>query len=146
MTDVPGVVTVVGVSAGGIEALRGFVAALPPDLASAMVIVLHLSPTAPSVLPEIIRRSSPLEVVRGADHVDLTVGRHRGCHARPPPLRRRRHRQGELRTEGARSSTLDRRLFRSAAEEYGSNTIGVLLSGLLDDGVAGRRAIVDAGG
>lgn len=37
-------------------------------------------------------------------------------------------------------------LFRSAAESYGKATCAVLLSGTLDDGVAGLRAVRDAGG
>src|SRR6202048_4949083 len=45
LTGSPRDIVVIGASRGGVEALRGIVAALPPSLQSALLIVLHISPT-----------------------------------------------------------------------------------------------------
>jgi two-component system, chemotaxis family, protein-glutamate methylesterase/glutaminase len=44
---------VIGASAGGVQALITLVANLPADLPAAVFIVLHVSPTVPSLLPTI---------------------------------------------------------------------------------------------
>lgn len=46
---------VIGVSAGGVEALGRLLPALPADLGAAVAIVLHLPPDKPSRLPELFR-------------------------------------------------------------------------------------------
>ena len=45
LTGPPRDIVVIGASRGGVEALRGIVAALPPNLQSTLLIVLHISPT-----------------------------------------------------------------------------------------------------
>jgi chemotaxis response regulator CheB len=50
-------IVVIGASRGGVEALRGIVAALPPNLQSTLLIVLHTSPTHASLLPDVLSRA-----------------------------------------------------------------------------------------
>ena len=46
LTGSPRDIVVIGASRGGVEALRGIVAALPPNLQSTLLIVVHTSPYA----------------------------------------------------------------------------------------------------
>ncbi len=139
-------VVVVGASAGGVEALRTFVAALPADLPAAVVVVLHIPPDAPSALAAILDRSGPLpartvthaERLRGgtvyaapADHHVLLVDGH--LHLSRGPR------------ENGHRPALDP-LFRSAAVEFGPCAIGVVLSGNRDDGAAGLAVLARQGG
>lgn len=52
-------IIVVGTSAGGVEALQILVGGLPRDLPAAIFIVLHLPPTSPSFLDEILTQAGP---------------------------------------------------------------------------------------
>src|SRR5262249_9763402 len=50
-------IIVIGTSAGGVEALVELARSLPPDLAAAVFIVIHLPATSSSVLPQILSRN-----------------------------------------------------------------------------------------
>jgi hypothetical protein len=52
-------IIVVGTSAGGVEALQILVGGLPCDSPASDFIVLHLSPTGPSFLDEILTQAGP---------------------------------------------------------------------------------------
>jgi two-component system chemotaxis response regulator CheB len=137
---------VVGASAGGVEALKAFSAALPADLACPVVVVLHVSATATSVLPRILERAGPLPVRAAADGLVLEAGHvyvaPPNCHVLVVP--------GGLRlSQGPRENghrpALDPTM-RSAAQAYGGRTVGIVLSGTRDDGTAGLAAIKARGG
>ena len=68
-------IVVTGASRGGVEALRGIVAALPPSLQSALLIVLHISPTHASLLPDVLSRAGPLPAEHGRDGTRIERGR-----------------------------------------------------------------------
>jgi len=61
----------IGASAGGVEALEGFFRDVPPDSGCAFVVVTHLSPSRPSMLPQIIARYTdmPVHVAAGGAEV-----------------------------------------------------------------------------
>ncbi|MEV6877363.1 chemotaxis protein CheB [Amycolatopsis sp. NPDC051128] len=137
---------VVGASAGGVEALRSVMSALPADFPATVVVTMHLGPGTHSALARILDRAGPLPA---------TTARHGGAlepgtvHVAPPD----RHlltddgvlvlTQGP--TEDGHRPAINA-TFRSAALTGGPRVIGVILSGALDDGAAGLRAIVDRGG
>lgn len=139
-------VVVVGASAGGVEALGGLVAGLAADLRAAVFVVMHVSPSATSVLPSILGRAGSLTVEHARDGDDVELGR---VYVAPPD----RHlllETGTVRVVGGPKQNGHRPaidpLFRTAARAYGAGLIGVVLSGTLDDGAAGLLAIRRAGG
>jgi two-component system chemotaxis response regulator CheB len=139
-------IIVVGASAGGVEALQRLCAALPADFPACVFIAQHLSPSARSVLPQLLDRVSPLRALSPVDGQTIEPGHiYVGGPDQHILLRDGRilMRRGpfENRTRPAVNA-----LFRSAAIHYGARTIGVVLTGLLDDGTDGLIAIKAAGG
>jgi two-component system chemotaxis response regulator CheB len=139
-------IVVIGASAGGVEALTRLAAQLPADFPAAVFVVLHLSPDSPSRLPELLARAGPLPVVSAEDGEPVRHGR---IHVAPPG----RHlllRDGHIALSAGPHENRSRPaidvLFRSAAANYGGRVIGVLLTGLLDDGTQGLVAVHLAGG
>src|SRR5262245_38875323 len=65
-------IIVIGTSAGGVEALRELTQGLPPDLPAAIFVVLHVPPTGPSVLPEILNRSGLMPAHHAIDGEFIT--------------------------------------------------------------------------
>lgn len=139
-------VVAIGASAGGVEALSSLAAGLAPDLPYAYLVVLHMPVGAPSVLARIIDRKGSLPAVTAEDGADLQPGR---IYVAPPNrhLLVADHRlvlsQGP--TENGHRPAINA-LFRSVALTFGARAIGVLLSGVLDDGVLGLAAIRSRGG
>jgi two-component system, chemotaxis family, protein-glutamate methylesterase/glutaminase len=139
-------VVAVGASAGGVEALTRFAAGLPPDLPYAVVVTLHLSSGAPSVLARILDRNGPLPAEQAGDGVPLEPGtirvavpdRHLLVHDHRIVLS-----QGP--TENSHRPAINA-LFRSVALSIGGRAVSVLLSGVLDDGTLGSAAIRSRGG
>jgi len=68
-------VVVIGASAGGLEALRALVARLPADLAASLLVVTHLSPTAPSRPAEVVNKIDAIPVGSAVDGQPLLPGR-----------------------------------------------------------------------
>ncbi|HEY0779341.1 MAG TPA: chemotaxis protein CheB [Gemmatirosa sp.] len=136
----------IGASAGGVDALKTIVAALPADYPGAVFVVLHIPPSVPSVLASILGRASRLPCVNATDGAPVRPGtvyvappnRHLllepGCMRLVPGPRENGHRPA-----------VDP-LFRSASAAYGSRVIGVVLTGNLDDGTRGLLAITEQGG
>ncbi|OBI22299.1 protein-glutamate methylesterase [Mycobacterium sp. E2327] len=139
-------VVAIGASAGGVEALSRLAASLSPDLPYAYLIVLHVPAGAPSVLARILDRSGPLSAVTAEDGAPLLPG-HIYVASPDRHLLVADHRvvlsQGP--TENGHRPAINA-LFRSVAVAFGARAIGVLLSGVLDDGVLGLAAIRSRGG
>jgi two-component system chemotaxis response regulator CheB len=139
-------VVVMGASAGGVDALKQVTAQLEPNLAAALFVVMHVSSERTSVLPSILNRVSALEAVHARDGEPV---RHSRIYVAPPGrhllLARGRVRLVAGPRENGHRPAVDP-LFRTAAWSYGTRTIGVVLSGLLDDGTAGMLEIKRHGG
>lgn len=137
---------VIGCSSGGTKALRELSASLPADLAAPVLIVKHVLPGVESMLPGILRSCGPLPAGQAADGEHLHAGR---IYLAPPDrhllVSGDRLRLSDAPRENRTRPAVDV-LFRSAAAEHGRGVIGVILTGALDDGAAGLRAVHDAGG
>lgn len=120
---------------------------LPGDFGAPVCIVLHVAPDAPSLLPEILRRDSRLQVVQAEDGRKLEKG---FIYVAPPDhhlLVERNHTMSVVRgpRENRHRPAIDP-LFRSAAAAYDGGVVGVVLTGNLDDGTAGMMSIRRHGG
>ena len=136
----------VGASAGRLEALKALLSHLPSKTGMAYVVVQHLDPSHPSLLPELLAHATSLpvrEVEEGmvveADHVYI-------C---PPNaeliLTARVFQLSPSRQKSGRSGVIDRFL-TSLAHARGRQAVGVLLSGTGSDGTLGLQTIRAAGG
>lgn len=141
-----GKVIVVGASAGGMEAFLQLASGLDPALPAAICFVLHISGQAPTMFAKNLSRKSPFPAVFAREGDLLNSGR---IYLAPPD----RHMvisYGKLRLIRSARENWTRPaidpLFRSAAAHFGNRAIGVLLTGLLDDGTDGLRAIKRCGG
>jgi two-component system, chemotaxis family, protein-glutamate methylesterase/glutaminase len=111
-----------------------------------LFVVLHVPPQSKSFLPEILSRAGPLPATHAKDNEPILPGRIYVASSDFHLLLR----QGHVRlVRGPRENNhrpaIDP-LFRSAAHAYGSRSVGIVLSGSLDDGAAGLVAIKSVGG
>lgn len=139
-------IIVIGASAGGVEALMNLVSELPPELPAALFVVLHIPAQSAGLLPSILSRCGPLPAVHPTNHRRIK----HGCIYVAPPDHHLLLEPGHVRVvkgpqENRHRPAVDP-LFRSAALAYGSRVIGVILTGSLNDGTAGLRAVKQCGG
>jgi two-component system, chemotaxis family, protein-glutamate methylesterase/glutaminase len=139
-------IIVIGASAGGVSALRALVAGLPHGLKAALFIVLHIPASLPSALPQILSRAGPLPALHPTEGILIEQGNI--YVARPD-----HHlliEQGRLHLGTGPKEHYVRPaanvLFRSAAHCYGPRVVGVVLTGLNQDGADGLQTIKQHGG
>jgi two-component system, chemotaxis family, protein-glutamate methylesterase/glutaminase len=139
-------IVVVGASAGGVEALSALFWDMPPNLPISFFVVLHRSPHSRSWLPSILGRTARLPAEHPRDGEKIRPGR---IYVAPPDFHLILG-EGVVRLSRGRKEHHVRPaidpLFRSAAQVYGERVMGVLLSGMLDDGVEGLKEIKRQGG
>lgn len=138
-------IVVIGASAGGVSALQGLVGGLPAAFSAPVVIVLHIG-AHKSSLPALLTAAGPIPATYAEDGETIGPGR---IYVAPPDrhltvVEGRVHLSRGPKENCARPA-IDP-LFRSAAENYGSNVIGVILTGNLNDGTLGLEEIKQHGG
>jgi two-component system, chemotaxis family, protein-glutamate methylesterase/glutaminase len=138
---------VVGLSAGGMEALKLFVPMLPATFPLPVIVAQHIAEESDGFLPEYLDELSPLTVKEAEDKEPIFAAH---VYLAPPGY--------HLLVENDRTFSLsaDPRvnyccpaidvLFESAADVFGEALIGVVLTGGNSDGSRGLKTIKDRGG
>ena len=136
----------IGASAGGLEALRPFVANLPTHANMTYIVAQHMSPDHRSLMVELLSRETRLNVLEASNNLppladtiyvappnaDITVANGKLKISKP------------TNTVGPKPSV--DRFFMSLAEDREDHAIGIILSGTGSDGARGIKAIKAAGG
>jgi two-component system chemotaxis response regulator CheB len=142
----PACAVAIGASAGGVQALRTIIAALPADLPAAVFVVLHLDPKARSLLPMLLAAVTPLPVrdVRDEGLIES------GTIYVAVPDRHLLVADGRVRLTVSEPvhhvrPSVDR-LFESVALSWLAAAVGVVLTGTGSDGASGIAAIKHGGG
>jgi two-component system CheB/CheR fusion protein len=136
----------IGASAGGLEAFTTFFRHMPPDSGLAFVLVQHLDPHQPSLLPDLLASQTLMPVHTIIDQMavkpdqiyvippNTTLTIEQGVLGLALPIEARGHRM-----------PIDH-FFQSLAADQGAHAIGIVFSGADTDGTLGLAAIQDAGG
>lgn len=136
----------IGASAGGLEAVKQFIEAIPAQSGMAYVFVQHLNPTHETLLPEILQKAALIPVIPISDEIHLQPDHFYILPAnrivtavdgmlKLTPLDDSRHRVKVIDV-----------FFTSLAVVHQSYAVGIILSGMLDDGTAGLQVIKAYGG
>jgi two-component system, chemotaxis family, protein-glutamate methylesterase/glutaminase len=150
-TTPPRHVIVIGSSTGGPTALLDIFAKMPPRSTTALLVAQHMPDKFTRTFAERLDRKGACRVTEAQDMDRISAGSGAICPGRqcmeielvpPTDLRLRVGVPGP----GDRYVPSADRLFRSAARALGPRAIGVILTGMGDDGVEGARAIRQAGG
>lgn len=136
----------VGASAGGLESLEELFTKVPVESGIAFVVVQHLSPDFKSVMDELLARRTNIPIQQAEDNLPITPDR---IFLIPPKkeaiLTDGRFRLRDKDPKETLTLPIDH-FFRSLAQDAGSNSIAVVLSGSGSDGSRGIRDINQADG
>src|SRR6185369_12777125 len=136
----------IGASAGGLEALEQFLRQVPLGCGMAFVIIQHLDPTHKGIMPELLQRTTNMEVFQVHDRMRVKPD----CVYVIPPNKDMSILHGVLHLfepAAPRGLRLPIDFFlRSLAEDRKERSIGVILSGMGSDGTMGLRAIKENSG
>ncbi|GBC84691.1 Chemotaxis response regulator protein-glutamate methylesterase [bacterium HR11] len=146
----PSDIVVIGASTGGPQAIRHLLQRLPSDLPAAVLIAQHMPPIFTTMFAQRldqlaglrVREAGDDEVVRPGVVYVAPGGRHMEVWLARGELRIR------LRSPDGRDKYVPSvdRLFRSAAEACGTAVLGLVLTGMGDDGLQGAAAVKAVGG
>src|SRR5665213_1841940 len=138
----------IGASAGGLDAFKKLLKAIPENSGMAYVLVQHLDPTHESMLPELLQKVTSIPVLEIADDIKVEPN-----HIYVIPSNKMMVATDGVLLLAARpaKSKTERNLpidlfFTSLAEVHQAHAIGVVLSGTASDGTLGLKAIKDHGG
>jgi two-component system, chemotaxis family, protein-glutamate methylesterase/glutaminase len=146
----PQKIVVIGASTGGPAALAAILPGLPPGLPAAVLVVQHMAPEFVAPFADRLRTKCPLAITVARQDEPLTPGRvvvaPGGCHTLVVRI------GTEFRVQFSKRE-FPQTIFPSvdcametAAMAYGERTVGVLLTGMGNDGARGLQAVRDAGG
>jgi two-component system chemotaxis response regulator CheB len=141
-------VLVIGASTGGPQAVTRILQALPADFPVPVALVVHMPVGYTEGFAARLDDRSALEVIEASEGAELRPGRvvvaRAGVHLKIAAG------GGKVALDEMPAASLHRpsvdALFASAAESYGQSTLGVVLTGMGDDGLLGCRAIFAKGG
>jgi two-component system chemotaxis response regulator CheB len=145
----PAELIMVGTSTGGPQALTMLIAGLPAQLRAPVAVVLHIPADYTHALAARLDKLTPLRVVEAHDGLELVPGivavARGGLHLHVERV------GAALRARLAPLPVLPfvpsvNELFGSGAAAVGAGALGVVLTGMGDDGLQGARAIAAAGG
>ena len=139
-------IIVIGGSTGSGQVLKLLLSELPRDLEASVFITTHVPSGSGGYLADMLDRTSALPVAQAIDGQPIEKGQ---VYVAPPD----RHliiddgtvRLGDGPRENMARPSIDP-LFRSAALSYGPRAVGVIVTGMLNDGASGLWAIKQAGG
>ena len=143
-------VVAIGVSTGGPNALATLIPALPSDLPVPVVVVQHMPPLFTKLLADRLAAKSALRVSEAAAGVELRPGEvwiapgdYHVCVQREANRFVLMTHQGPAENSCRPSADV---LFRSVAEMYRDHALGIVLTGMGQDGLKGAESIHRAGG
>ncbi|HET9717183.1 MAG TPA: chemotaxis response regulator protein-glutamate methylesterase [Pseudolabrys sp.] len=151
MPSTPPRVLVIGASTGGPQALNSILANVAGVLQRAPVLITqHMPATFTAVLAEHLARVAKGPVREGIDGEEINVG---GIYLAPGGKHMKVARRDGVAVIAIEDGPLVNfckpavdPLFKSAADVWGSKVLGLVLTGMGSDGLAGAKAIVAAGG
>ncbi|MDY7027600.1 MAG: chemotaxis protein CheB, partial [Spirochaetota bacterium] len=138
----------IGASAGGLAAFEAFFSGMPADSEPGMAFVLvqHLAPDHKSMLKDLIKRYTRMQVFEVEDGMSVRPN----CAYIIPPGHDMSFLQGSLKLHKPAAPRGHRLpidfFFRSLAKDQGERAIAVVLSGTGSDGALGIRVIKGEGG
>jgi two-component system chemotaxis response regulator CheB len=138
---------VIGVSAGGMKALKILLKDLPQDFQLPIIIVQHISPDSDSIWISLLEKNGSIKMKEADEKEKIENG---VVYFAPPNYHLLIERDytfslsADKRVNFARPSVDI--LFESAANAYGSELIGMILTGANNDGASGLKKIKDMGG
>ncbi|MGE5049338.1 MAG: chemotaxis-specific protein-glutamate methyltransferase CheB [Deltaproteobacteria bacterium] len=143
-------IVVIGASTGGPQALSRLLKALPGNLPLPVALVLHLPVGYTQPFAQRLDKECDLEIVEAEDGIELRGGRvlvaRAGIHLKLQKSGGTAHAVLDPQPSGSAHRPSVDVLFESAAGIYGAGVLGVVLTGMGDDGLQGARRIRAAGG
>lgn len=138
---------VVGASAGAFDALSIVLSKLPGDYGLPLMVVVHVPPDAKSMMAELLQIHCKITVKEAEDKEPIEPG---VVYFAPPDYHLLVERNRRLSLSSEEPVWFSRPsidiLFESAADTYGSELVGIVLTGASHDGASGSRSIQAAGG
>src|SRR5271169_6125755 len=137
----------IGASAGGLDACRKLLDALPAANGMAFIIVQHLDPSHDSMMVDLLAGHTLMPVLLATDGMRIELDR---VYVIPPGVYLSADEKGALRLSKPQARHGARLpfdfLLNSLAREHGARTVCVVLSGTGADGSLGLKAVKESGG